>query len=97
MMSRNMNAMHLGVCAATTTEKTGIVALSGNAGLTLKRPYTFEAPRPDKVTLAGYEATHTAVQDLKGSQMLPTRVCARTGKYLDNLVEQDHRCASLII
>jgi transposase-like protein len=46
---------------------------------------------PEKITLDGYAATHTAVQELKGSQILPTKVCVRTSKYLNNLIEQDHR------
>jgi transposase-like protein len=46
---------------------------------------------PEEITLDGYAATHTAVQELKGSQILPTEVCVRTSKYLNNLMEQDLR------
>jgi len=46
---------------------------------------------PDKITLDGYAATHTAVDELKGSAILPKNVCVRTSKYLNNLIEQDHR------
>jgi transposase-like protein len=46
---------------------------------------------PEKITLDGYAATHTAVQELKESAILPTKVCVRTSKYLNNLIEQDHR------
>ena len=33
----------------------------------------------------------TAVRELKGSAALPINVCVRTSKYLNNLIEQDHR------
>jgi transposase-like protein len=46
---------------------------------------------PEKITLDGYAATHRAVQELKESAILPTKVCVRTSKYLNNLIEQDHR------
>ncbi|HEX5735174.1 MAG TPA: IS6 family transposase [Blastocatellia bacterium] len=46
---------------------------------------------PEKITLDGYAAMHTAVQELKESAILPTKVCVRTSKYLNNLIEQDHR------
>jgi transposase-like protein len=46
---------------------------------------------PEKITLDGYAATHTAVRELKESHILPINVCVRTSRYLNNLVEQDHR------
>ena len=46
---------------------------------------------PEKITLDGYAATHTAVDELKESKILPINVCVRTSKYLNNLIEQDHR------
>ena len=46
---------------------------------------------PEKITLDGYAATHTAVNELNGSAILPMNVCVRTSKYLNNLIEQDHR------
>ena len=46
---------------------------------------------PEKITLDGYAASHTAVDELKKSAILPTNVCVRTSKYLNNLIEQDHR------
>lgn len=39
----------------------------------------------------GYAASHTAVDELKKSAILPTNVCVRTSKYLSNQIEQDHR------
>jgi transposase-like protein len=46
---------------------------------------------PEKVTVDGYAATHSAIAELKKSGMLPPRVLVRTSKYLNNLIEQDHR------
>jgi len=44
-----------------------------------------------KITLDGYEASHQAVSELKAAGMLPAGVEVRTSKYLNNLIEQDHR------
>src|SRR6186997_3584089 len=38
-----------------------------------------------------YAASHRAVTDLKGDGELPKRVVVRSSKYLNNLIEQDHR------
>ncbi|MGA9767846.1 MAG: DDE-type integrase/transposase/recombinase [Blastocatellia bacterium] len=46
---------------------------------------------PKKITLDGYAMSHTAVDELKESAILPTNVCVRKSKYLNNLIEQDHR------
>jgi transposase-like protein len=46
---------------------------------------------PEKITLDGYEATHQAVAELKVEGSLAAHVAVRTSKYLNNLIEQDHR------
>jgi transposase-like protein len=46
---------------------------------------------PETVTLDGYAASHRAVADLKAGGVLPTSVTVRTNRYLNNLIEQDHR------
>jgi transposase-like protein len=46
---------------------------------------------PTKITLDGYAASHRAVGDLKETGELPKRVLLRSSKYLNNLIEQDHR------
>jgi len=46
---------------------------------------------PTKITLDAYAASHRAVADLKESRELPQRVVVRSCKYLNNIVEQDHR------
>lgn len=46
---------------------------------------------PAKITLDAYAASHRAVADLKKDSELPKRVKIRSSKYLNNIVEQDHR------
>ena len=46
---------------------------------------------PTKITLDAYAASHRAVAELKDSGELPKRVIVRSSKYLNNLIEQDHR------
>ena len=46
---------------------------------------------PERITLDGYPATHAAVTELKGSGVLRPQTKVRTSKYLNDLVEQDHR------
>ena len=46
---------------------------------------------PTKITLDAYAASHRAVADLKETGELPRRVRVRSSKYLNNVIEQDHR------
>ena len=46
---------------------------------------------PMKITLDAYAASHRAVAEWKGNGELSKRVPVRTSKYLNNLMEQDHR------
>jgi transposase-like protein len=46
---------------------------------------------PEKITVDGYPATHTAISELKAAEVLPLDTKVRTSKYLNNLIEQDHR------
>ena len=46
---------------------------------------------PERITLDGYPATHAAVAELKRGRVLRPQTKVRTSKYLNNLVEQDHR------
>ncbi len=46
---------------------------------------------PAKITLAGYKASHQAVAELKAEGLLSAGVEVRTSKYMNNLIEQDHR------
>jgi transposase-like protein len=46
---------------------------------------------PEKITLDGSRASHEAVAELKAEGVLPAQTPVRTNKYLNNLIEQDHR------
>jgi transposase-like protein len=46
---------------------------------------------PQKITLDGYAASHEAVRELQEEGVLPADLKVRTSKYLNNLIEQDHR------
>ncbi len=43
------------------------------------------------MTLDAYGASHRAVAELKDSRELPKGVLVRSGKYLNSLIERDHR------
>lgn len=46
---------------------------------------------PRVITLDAYAASHRAVAELKAVGTLPARVRLRSSKYLNNVIEQDHR------
>src|SRR5215510_5959887 len=46
---------------------------------------------PEKITLDGSQASHQAVVELKTEGVLPAQTLVRTNKYLNNMIEQDHR------
>jgi transposase-like protein len=46
---------------------------------------------PRTITLDGYAASHRAVRELKADGSLPANTRLRSSKYLNNLIEQDHR------
>ena len=46
---------------------------------------------PQKLTLDGYAASHVAVSELQDEDILPATLRVRTNRYLNNLIEQDHR------
>jgi transposase-like protein len=46
---------------------------------------------PRVITLDAYAASHRAVRELKLEGQLPRRVRVRSSKYLNNMIEQDHR------
>ncbi|MEM5386804.1 IS6 family transposase [Paraburkholderia phymatum] len=46
---------------------------------------------PETVTLDGYAASHRAVRELENDGLLPGDTKVRSSKYLNNLIEQDHR------
>jgi transposase-like protein len=46
---------------------------------------------PHAVTLDGYAASHRAVREMKADGVLPEDTKVRSSKYLNNVIEQDHR------
>ena len=46
---------------------------------------------PEKITVDGYPATHPAINELLAEEVLPQNIKVPTSKYLNNLIEQDHR------
>jgi transposase-like protein len=46
---------------------------------------------PQKITLDGYAASHVAVGELQEEGTLPAKLLVRTNRYLNNVIEQDHR------
>src|SRR5215831_12526867 len=46
---------------------------------------------PRVITLDGYAASHRAIRELKSTGRMCRRVQVRSSKYLNNVVEQDHR------
>ena len=46
---------------------------------------------PEKITLDGYAASHVAGAELQEGKTLPEDLIVRTNRYLNNLIEQDHR------
>jgi len=46
---------------------------------------------PETITLDGYAASHRALREMKADRLLPEGTKIRFSKYLNNLIEQDHR------
>jgi transposase-like protein len=46
---------------------------------------------PETISLDGYAASHRAVREMNADGLLPGDTRVRSLKYLNNLVEQDHR------
>jgi transposase-like protein len=56
-----------------------------------KRAIRHEGRPPHTITLDGYAASHRAVREMRDDGLLPKRMKLRSSKYLNNLIEQDHR------
>ena len=56
-----------------------------------------ERSAPRSITLDGYAASHRAVHEMKADGELPADATLRSSKYLNNLIEQDHRGVKLRI
>lgn len=56
-----------------------------------------QGSRPGIVTLDGYAASHRVVHEMKADGELPADTRLRSSKYLNYLIEQDHRGVKLRI
>jgi len=60
-----------------------------------KKAIRHQGHAPHTITLDGYAASHRAVREMQNADMLPKSTKLRSSKYLNNLVEQDHRGISV--
>jgi transposase-like protein len=70
--------------------------LSSRRDVTAAKAFFRKASRsqgstPRTITLDGYAASHRAVREMKADGQLPEDTKVRSSKYLNNLIEQDHR------
>ncbi len=56
-----------------------------------KKAIRHEGRSPHTITLDGYAASHRAVRELQEDGLLLKRTKLRSSRYLNNLIEQDHR------
>src|SRR6202522_1768956 len=70
----------------------------------LRRPKAFfrkaiktQGSTPTTITLDGYAASHRAVREMTADGQLAADTKLRSSKYLNNLIEQDHRGVKLRI
>jgi transposase-like protein len=57
----------------------------------LKKAIRHEGRPSHTITLDGYAASHRAVREMRTDGLLPKGTKLRSSKYLNNLIEQDHR------
>jgi transposase-like protein len=56
-----------------------------------KKAIMHEGQPPHTITLDGYAASHRSVREMRTDGLLPKGTKLRSSKYLNNLIEQDHR------
>ena len=56
-----------------------------------KKAIKSQSRPPQTITLDGYAASHRAVREMKADGLLPEDTTLRSSKYLNNVIEQDHR------
>jgi transposase-like protein len=56
-----------------------------------RRAFKTQGRLPRAITLDGYQASHRAAREFLGGHRHGTRADLRSSKYLNNLIEQDHR------
>src|ERR1700722_13182344 len=60
-----------------------------------RRAFRGQGRMPHKITLDGYQASHRAASEVLGEHPEGNRCEIRSSKYLNNLIEQDHRSIKL--
>ena len=60
-----------------------------------RRAFKSQGRLPRAVTLDGYQASHRAAREVLGEHRRGERTKLRSSKYLNNLIEQDHRSVKL--
>jgi transposase-like protein len=63
----------------------------------LRKAVKSQGSTPTTITLDGYAASHRAVREMKADGQLEADTKLRSSKYLNNLIEQDHRGVKLRI
>jgi transposase-like protein len=56
-----------------------------------KKAIRHQGHAPHTITLDGYAASHRAVREMQNADMLPKSMKLWSSKYLNKLLEQDHR------
>jgi transposase-like protein len=56
-----------------------------------RKAFKSQGSTPRTITLDGYAASHRAVREMKADGQIPPSTKVRSSKYLNNLIEQDHR------
>jgi transposase-like protein len=69
----------------------------GAAKAFFRRAIESQGAAPQTITLDGYAASHRAVREMKADGQLLADTKVRSSKYLNNMVEQDHRGVKLRI
>ncbi|WP_425338896.1 IS6 family transposase [Methylocapsa acidiphila] len=60
-----------------------------------RRAFKSQGRLPQKITLDGYQASHRAAREILNEHQRGNRTKVRSSKYLNNLIEQDHRSIKL--
>jgi transposase-like protein len=60
-----------------------------------RRAFKNQGRPPRAITLDGYQASHRAAREILGQHRRGKRTKIRSSKYLNNLIEQDHRSIKL--
>jgi transposase-like protein len=69
----------------------------GAAKAFFRKAIKSQGSAPRTITLDGYAASHRAVREMKADGQLPADAKVRSAKYLNNLIEHDHRGVKLRI